>query len=97
MSLSGVATDRLPSLAMYTLNYSVVLDANENAQGSPVHARLYMRYADQEYIDIPMQFIDGASQIKSSNNMEAQFYAYSTIERVEIIFSSTAAGMPIFS
>jgi hypothetical protein len=81
---------------MYTITYGLVFDADESAQEEPVIARLYMRHGTQEYLDVTMAHVNGAKDIKSSNVMEAQFYAFTTIEKVEIIVG-TAPNKTIFS
>lgn len=93
--IQGAATDRLPSLAMYHISFGVVFDADQTAQQAPVIARLYMRHADRDYLDVPLAYPNGAANIKSSNYMEATFYAFTTIEKVEV-YLKTASDKGIF-
>jgi hypothetical protein len=51
-------------------------------------ARLHMRNGSSDYLDFPLLYVNGASDIKSSTYMEAQFYAFTTIEKVEILLDT---------
>lgn len=47
-----------------------------------------MRYSDQEYIDVPLAYLNPSGDIKTTTHMEASFYAFSTVEKVEILLSA---------